>query len=83
MADRSRYRVGREGSFFLLDVEADSQGVPRGHTIHATVGQVNTDNTLHLRTVDADGDGTPRQDIGVSHVKGYCSLHAGLAGSRP
>lgn len=83
MANRSRVRVGRKVTYFPTDAEATTGGGAAGDQWDATITAVNSDDTVNLHVLEADGTVIAKTSVAKGTGKGAYHPTFGLAGRAP
>jgi len=74
MADRQRQRVGRRVAYFPTDAEAATGNGDVDEVWEATITRTNTDGTVNLHVLEADGGELARLNVERSTEKGGFSF---------
>lgn len=83
MTDRSRVRVGRDVAYFPTDAEAVTGNGSSGDAWPATISNVNTDGTVNLSVIEADGGLIAKLNVARGTTVGTYNATVGLAGKSP
>lgn len=77
MSSRSKYRVGRDVTYYPTDAEATTGNGSAGDAWTARITAVNSDDTVNLCVFEADGGVIAKTDVVNGSQKGQFSFDAG------